>query len=280
MKYKYRNETRTKEQILKHYEIEVQLANKLKNASKEERKILYSTLYNEMYEKLKEHPQNQRKSDKELQEIHVNTQINFLKRFIEPHFTFLEVGPGDCALAFKISKSVKKVIAVDVSDFITENGEEIRNFELIISDGSSVPVEPQTVDIAYSYQLMEHLHPDDAVEQLLEIYKALKNNGKYICITPNRLSGPHDISMYFDEVAKGFHLKEYSFSELLELMKKAGFKKFKGYWGARGKYIRVPIFKIKLFEKFLMLFKIKLRRKIANFLPIKLLLGITIVAIK
>jgi hypothetical protein len=64
--------------------------------------------------------------------------------------------------------------------------------------------------VAYSYQLMEHLHPGDALEQLVNIYQALKRDSVYCCVTPNRISGPHDISVYFDTVAQGLHLKEYS----------------------------------------------------------------------
>lgn len=61
---------------------------------------------------------------------------------------------------------------------------------------------------------MEHLHPDDAYEQLQEIYNALIPGGIYICITPNRLSGPHDVSQYFDSIATGFHPKEYTTVEM------------------------------------------------------------------
>ena len=61
---------------------------------------------------------------------------------------------------------------------------------------------------------MEHLHPDDALEQLQNIYSALVPGGIYLCITPNRLSGPQDVSRDFDMVATGFHLKEYTISEL------------------------------------------------------------------
>ena len=39
---------------------------------------------------------------------------------------------------------------------------------------------------------------------LANLYRALKPGAVYVCITPNRLSGPHDISLYFDSVATGF----------------------------------------------------------------------------
>jgi SAM-dependent methyltransferase len=52
---------------------------------------------------------------------------------------------------------------------------------------------------------MEHLHPDDASEQLANVYRALKPGGVYCCVTPNRISGLHDIPVYFDTVSQGLH---------------------------------------------------------------------------
>jgi hypothetical protein len=39
-------------------------------------------------------------------------------------------------------------------------------FQLLISDGSSIPVPHHSVDLAYSNQLMKHLHTADARAQL------------------------------------------------------------------------------------------------------------------
>ena len=83
---------------------------------------------------------------------------------------------------------------------------------VVLSDGVSVEVPAASVTLAYSNQLMEHLHPDDALVQLRNIVRALAPGGLYVR-HPNRLTGPHDISMYFDRVATGFHLKEYTATE-------------------------------------------------------------------
>jgi hypothetical protein len=44
-------------------------------------------------------------------------------------------------------------------------------------------------------------------------------------MTPNRLSGPHDISARFDDVPRGFHLREYTTGELRSLFREAGFSR-------------------------------------------------------
>jgi hypothetical protein len=49
--------------------------------------------------------------------------------------------------------------------------------ELVLSDGTSVPVEPGAATLAFSDQLMEELHPDDARAQLAKVAAALPAAG-------------------------------------------------------------------------------------------------------
>jgi SAM-dependent methyltransferase len=121
------------------------------------------------------------------------------------------------------------VYALDVSAEITRTDTLPANFSLILSDGTTIDVPPDSITVAYSNQLMEHLHPDDALEQLSNIYRALAPGGIYICVTPNRLTGPHDISRHFDPVATCLHLKEYTNTELMALLRRVGFRKADQY---------------------------------------------------
>ena len=136
------------------------------------------------------------------------------------------------------------------------------------------------MDVAYSNQLMEHLHPDDAVEQLQSIFRVLKKGGRYVCVTPNRVSGPWDISMYFDETATGFHLKEYSAAELRDTFRRAGFGRIDFYAGGRGFFLRVPFALVRLTESILSWLPYGLRSRIALTLPVRGLLGLRVVARK
>lgn len=127
---------------------------------------------------------------------------------------------------------------------------------------------------------MEHLHPDDAFEQLENIYRTLTLGGIYICITPNRLNGPHDISRHFDEVATCFHLKEYTTLELSNLFKKVGFSKIRVYVGARGKYISLPVFPIVICETLCDRLPNYFRKIIVRSLLFRVLLGSPIIGVK
>jgi SAM-dependent methyltransferase len=245
------SETRTIEQIREHYEIEKELADRLRHAPREERLHLYSSLYDELYQRVPLHSMLTRKSSLERTEMMVRLQLKFLRSFLENGFRFLEIGPGDCALSFAVCKLVKEVYAVDVSQEITKSSTAPDNFHLLISDGCSVPVPSESIELAYSYMVMEHLHPDDAFDQLQNIYQALIPGGTYVCVTPNRLTGPHDISKYFDEFATGFHMKEYTTVELSSLFRKVGFSRVRAYVGARGNYVNLPVPLIDLCERFL-----------------------------
>ena len=272
------NQTRTAAQIREHYLVERELADRLRNTTRDERRQLYTAVYDELFRRVPTHPQLTRKASPAEQEKAIKGRMKMLTRFLHPGSTYLEVGPGDCALAIQVAQHVKRVYAVDVSQEISKGIETPANFEHLISDGSSIPVN-EAVDIAFSDQLMEHLHPDDALNQLQNIHKSLNRGGSYLCITPNRLAGPHDVSQFFDEVATGFHLREYTVAELSEMFRQIGFTKVRLLIGVRGIFLSFPTWTVCLLEKLLSAFPKNMSRQMARgiFRP---LLGINLVGTK
>jgi SAM-dependent methyltransferase len=275
-----KDEQRTWAQLTEAYAIEKELADRLRRAPWDERRHLYTTLYNEWSRRVPTNPMVVRRNNWTHRRRHVAIQMGFLRRFLHDRLIFLEVGPGDCALSFEVARIARQVYAVDVSDEIVGKVRQPLNFVLAMSDGRIIPVEAGIVDLAYSNQVMEHLHPEDAVEQLRAIYEALKPGGMYVCITPNRVNGPHDISKYFDDDATGFHLKEYTNLELSTLFRNVGFRKVRRYIGARGLYGRIPLLTAIVAEGLVARLPTRIRRTIGLTLPIRLLLDIRLVAIK
>jgi len=273
-------ETRTLEQIREHYRVERELADRLRQAAAHERGALYAAVYDELFRRVPHHSQLVRKAAPEETRRRAGRQVRWLRRFMGPDSVFLEIGPGDCVLSFAAAEHARRVIAVDVSDEITRQSACPANFELILSDGTSLPVPEGSVDLAYSDQLMEHLHPDDAMRQLRNVQRALAPGGRYICITPNRLGGPWDISRYFDPVASGFHLREYTFTELADLFKQAGFRRVRPYIGGRGLYLRLPVWAMRLMESVLSALPDRLRRALTDNPLAQIALGIQVVAEK
>lgn len=271
---------RTAEQIREHYEIEKALANQLRAASREERRTLYSTLYDELYRTVPHHPQLICKASEAETLEAVAYQMRNLGAFLKPDTVFLEVGPGDCNLSLAVAQQVKQVYAVDVSAEITKEKTFPDNMELILSDGISIPTPPNSADFAYSNQLMEHLHPDDAFQQLQNIYQALKPGGQYLCVTPNRLLGPHDVSQYFDQVATGFHMKEYTVTELTKLFRTVGFTKVRAYFRIKRFYFYPYPVISSIAEGFLTMLPFRWRKPFAEIIPISFLTGIFLLGTK
>jgi SAM-dependent methyltransferase len=273
------DETRTEQELREHYLVERELAERLRNAERSQRGTLYSELYDELFRRVPHHPQLQPR-DPAQRPHEITSPLEYLKRFLTRDSVFMEIGAGDCTLAIRAASLVKKAYAIDVSMEITRGVAPPPNFELILSDGRSIPVPRGGIDVAFSNQLMEHLHPADALEQLHNIYTSLAPGGVYVCITPNRMYGPRDISKHFDEVASGFHLREYTARDIRELLVRAGFVQVRFYAGGRGRFLRCPYGAIAVLESALEAAPYWLRVRVADTAPMRAVLGLYVAAIK
>jgi SAM-dependent methyltransferase len=273
-------DNRTLKEIKYHYEIEVELADKLRNANTEERRYLYTNVYNELFNRVPSHPQLVNKTSQDVRLRRVASEMVLVKRFISRDTIFLEVGAGDCWFSKEVAKVVHHVIAIDVSHRIIQGVNVPSNVTIMLSDGTNIPVKYNSIDVVYSNQLMEHLHPDDAKEQLRSILVSLRPSGFYICVTPNKLNGPHDISRGFDDIASGFHLKEYLNSELHDIFVDVGFRNicFIAYF--RHKVFIIPKSIVLSLEKFLLLLPSEYRKVISSMTISRELLGVRIVGRK
>jgi SAM-dependent methyltransferase len=270
-------DTPEQQQHRRHYELEKRLADRLRQATSEERKGLYSQVYDELYRSLPEHPGNLQKLDPEIAAASVRSSLRFVEPYLRPNSTFLEVGAGDAALSVAVASRVAKVYAIEVS---AEKASEQRmpsNMEFVITDGFSIPVPAESIDVAFSNQVMEHLHPDDAVEQLGNIYRSLAPGAPYICLTPNYLNGPHDVSSYFDQEPTGFHLKEYTTTELAALFRTVGFRNIGVMLSLKVRVVVVPAGFIRPLEFVLSKLPFRLRNAIGNRQPVEQLLGLRLI---
>jgi SAM-dependent methyltransferase len=271
---------RSPERLAAHYAVERRLAERiLAAADAEERRRIFNTMYDELFREVPDHPRLLAGAGSaEERERDIGWDLALLQPYLADGCTFLEIGAGDCALSARAALTAGRVYAVEICD--QARGRLPANVELVISDGRSIPVPGECVDLAFSDQLMEHLHPDDAAVQLANIRRALKPGGAYVCITPNRLYGPSDISAYFDDEARGFHLREYTLKELRRIFAQAGFPRMHAYVGARGVFLRCPCFVLSALETLLETLPVRLRRRLAGIKPLRALLGLRIVGIK
>ena len=238
---------RTAEELREHYEIEKELGDRLRHANQDERAAMYSQVYDELFRRVPKHPQlsGQNTADHERK---VQALLRLVHPYLTPETVFMEMGAGDCALPRVVAPLVSKAYGLEVSEELTSKLPKSDRFEVLISKNCDVPLSDDTVDLAFSYQVIEHIHPEDVVEQLKQIYRVLKPGGCYYCITPNRLYGPSDISRDFDREATGLHLKEYSNTDLLKLFRGIGFRETWIERRIKGHHVAVPALAIRLLE--------------------------------
>lgn len=216
-------DARTPERIRHHYEVERELAARLRASSPAERTRLFATLYNELFERVPDHPRLVRRETPEDSLRKVEGQLRLLRPFLTAECTLLEIAPGDCRLAHAASRLCGHVIGVDISDQQGEGAAAPENFTLKVYDGYQVDLPDAVADVAFSYQFLEHLHPDDVEPHLRLVHRLLKPGGRYVLDTPHRFSGPHDVSRFFGDDLVCFHFQEWTFRSLEKELKSAGF---------------------------------------------------------
>ncbi|HET6463146.1 MAG TPA: class I SAM-dependent methyltransferase [Candidatus Krumholzibacteria bacterium] len=245
--------------LKRHYDVERALGDRLRTLPPAERRAMYGEIYNELFARVPDHPQLTRKVSPERSRLKTLGEFRLIQKFIKPGSAFLEIGAGDGAVTLYVAKHVRTATALDVSDIILKDVAAPSNVRLMVFDGCNIPLEPATIDVAYSNQVIEHLHPEDAALQMASLLATLKPGGCYVCVTPNRLNGPHDISMFFDDVATGLHMKEYTYRELDRFFRSLGFDRTGACFGFKGRFAVLPVWCAGVFETALSILPTRLR---------------------
>lgn len=232
---------RSYESVLTHFEVERAIASRLKGGDWETRKAIYGSMYDELFARVQDHPRLTRRADEAMTRRNIATKTSLLRPYIRKGATFLEFGSGDCRFAFAMAGQFREVYAVDIADQIGPDVEQPGNFHLTVYDGYDLDLPANSIDVAFSDQLIEHLHPEDTAAHFRLVHRLLKPGGVYLFRTPHRLTGPHDVSRYFCEKAECFHLKEWTYGELASLLRDLGYGSVRAYWFGKGVLLPLPI---------------------------------------
>ena len=258
---------RTFEQVLNHYSAEKAIAEKLKNASREERKRIYSTMYDDLFRQVPDHPRLARRADEQLTRAANREKLALVREFLSPTAVFAEFAPGDCMFALEVARHVKSAYAIDISDQVAPSETIPENFSLVVYDGYRLDeVQDDSVDLMFSDQFIEHLHPEDTRLHFELAFRCLKPGGRYVFRTPHALTGPHDVSQYFSNDPEGFHLKEWTYIEFRQLLRELSFSEFHAIWEARGIHVRLPYVYFSACERALGLLPRRYGRALARYL--------------
>lgn len=252
--------------LRKQFEFERDSALRLKSASPGERPALYQRIYGDYYAQFGEH-------DGVPNPAH---QIQFLGRFLAPDATLVEIGPGGCDTLIAAAKSCREAIGIEAASQPTERHALPSNVRILQANGTEWPLADASADVVYSNQVLEHLHAEDCAAILKTAYRVLKPGGRFVAVTPHRLSGPHDISRDFSDTACGLHLIEYDNAMLARMLRDAGFANVMSFVGARGVFLRAPVALLALLERALAALPKSVRRSA----PARAVLGLRIAAQK
>lgn len=211
------------DRLRQHYELEKRLAQRILVSNTDERSRVVRESYDELYRTITWHPDLL--GSPERVRAAVRAGLSLYDGLIGRRDRVLEIGCGQGHLAGALAARHRLafVCASDVSAVKLDavGGSRVR---ILSAEGSRLPFDSDAFDLAFSSQVVEHLHPSDVRPHLAEVLRVLRHGGRYAFDTPNGLTGPYDVSRGFDTVASGFHLKEWTYGELLNLACDVGFK--------------------------------------------------------
>ena len=126
-------------------------------------------------------------------------------------------GSGEGTAIF--AQTASRVYAVDISK------EALKEAEARVSGGGNVsflegsaidlPMKDGSVDVYVSLETIEHLDSDDTY--LREAYRVLRDDGIFICSTPNRaVTNPG--KTISEKPANPFHVREYDEDQFLDIL--------------------------------------------------------------
>ena len=273
-------DSRTPERLIAHYEIEVALAERLLNSTRENRRRTYREVYSDLISKVSDHPRNTRARD--ARRTDVSKLLRIVSRFVGHGDRVIEIGAGDAELSRNLCDRALSVVAIDVDDsLIITTNEPPPNFRYLLCDGVSLPVRDESMSLAISNQVVEHIHPEDTMAHLREVNRILVAGGRYLMMTPNLVCGPHDVSRYFDRCARGMHLREFDAKSIRNCLREAGFKRIV-FYAARGGYLffPMPYWLARGLDRVFLLVPSSLHTSLVRNKLTRTLLGLTVVAYK
>ena len=202
------------------------LADPLRTAVAEDRPAAFRQVYDAILSGILE----RRGEDAKSLRLGANDKIaRFVRAAAGPGLEVLEIGCTFGATAQVVARGQRRLVAVDAAPVAVETARRLAGdrpeLQFDVMDATRLEFGDASFDLAYSIDLVEHLHPDDVSRHLREVHRVLRPRGRYIVKTPSVLTGPHEGE---DPGTQGFlHFQEFRFGTLLPLLRQAGFDRFR-----------------------------------------------------
>lgn len=215
----------TEEQRRKQFELEQLARREILASTPDNRAEVTRKAYDRLYQGAPWHVDL--RATPESRAARTRRQATLLTRHVARAGQVLELGCGSGELLTYLAERFPRVsfTGIDISVAKLQSGESsaLGNLEFQAGDCVEPVKPPHMYDLVISSQVLEHFHPQDVPRHLRAVCQLLRPGGVFELDTPNRSTGPHDISVFFTGEASGTHLKEWTVAELSAALRAAGF---------------------------------------------------------
>lgn len=215
------------EQRWRQYELERQAAREILASARADRILVTQRAYDRLYREAPWHTDLQ--ASPETRNARAQRLASLLTRHVRRAKRVLELGCGRGELLTLLADRYPEVsftgLDASIEKLHSQQQGALANLDFRIGDAVEPSEEPHAFDLIVSSQVLEHLHPDDVPLHLHSVLRLLAPGGTFAIATPNRYTGPHDVSAFFSATPSGTHLKEWTIAELRGELRRAGFSR-------------------------------------------------------
>ena len=145
--------------------------------------------------------------------------------------SILDVGCGSGEFLMAMARLLphKRLVGIDTSATVLRRDQ--MGIQFIQGDIIDFTL-GEPFDVVFSHNVLEHIAPADVPAHLTSLRNAVADGGMLILVMAHRLFGPSDVTRIVDYTrtnripARGTHLFESTYSEVIPMLREHGFSKF------------------------------------------------------
>lgn len=214
------------ESLRAQFELERRLRQRILGSSTSDRPGVVSDAYAELFEQFPHH--GAMDSHDERRRHRAQQVAALMLPLTRPGDRLLEIGCGRGDALRELARAGRICFGTEPSRHMLELNVAPSEVHIGCGTADQLDFPADTFDLVFSVQVLEHLHPDDVPLHLAETFRVLRGGGYLAIETPNRRTGPYDVSRGFSDSAEGLHLKEWYLGELIAQFRAAGFGHLQG----------------------------------------------------
>jgi len=202
------------------FQLERILRDRILLSVREDRAAIVEQAYTELFEKFPAHSVFLTTQEEAKRKGRLGSGL--IVPLSKPGDKVLEVGCGRGDVLIALAELGRICAGTEISQHMLELCND-KGLKVVRGCADSIDFPTGSFDVVFSQEVLEHLHPEDVPRHFEEAFRVLRPNGILAIETPNKRTGPQDISRGFTRTAEGLHLKEWAIRELIQQFHRSGF---------------------------------------------------------